>query len=142
MDSTRRRVPKSPQVHTTSLVVIRNTPLCTLIAFRWRLTQVFMLNITERVKTVSGFIGIPNMESCLNMVSRPPVVAVAVVAMSNRTICSGTWWNTSIPEYKINKTGVITVYRIIITIQSEALPSSMCKCSTKRFFIFLCFSNF
>ena len=142
MDRTRRRVPKSPQDQTISVVFIRNTPLCTFIAFRWRLTQVFMLHMTERVKTVSGSIGIPNMESCLNNVSRPPVVAVAVVAMSNRTICSGTWWNTSIPEYKINKTGVITVYRIIITIQSEALPSSMCKCSTKHFFIFLCFSNF
>ena len=91
MDSTRRRVPKSPQVHTISLEVIGKNPLWTLIAFRWRLTQVFMLQMTERVKTVSGSIGIPNMESCLNMVSRPPVVAVAVVAMSNRTICKGTW---------------------------------------------------
>ena len=47
---------------------------------------------------VSGSRGIPYMESCLNMVSSPPVVAVAVVAMSSRTIWRGTWWNTSSPE--------------------------------------------
>ena len=50
------------------------------------------------VSMVSGSRGIPYMESCLNMVSSPPVVAVAVVAMSSRTICRGTWWNTSSPE--------------------------------------------
>ena len=91
MDSMRRRVPKSPQVHTISLEVIGKNPLWTLIALRCRLTQVLILKITERVIIVSGSIGIPNMESCLNNVSRPPVVAVDVVAMSNRTICSGTW---------------------------------------------------
>ena len=50
------------------------------------------------VSMVSGSRGIPYMESCLNMVSSPPVVAVAVVAMSSKTIWRGTCWNTSSPE--------------------------------------------
>ena len=48
-----------------------------------------MLKITERVKAVAGFIGIPNIESCLNMVSRPPVVEVAVVARASKMILKG-----------------------------------------------------
>ena len=98
MDSTRRRVPNSPQVHTISLEVIGKNSLWILIDFKWRFTHVLMLNITEMVSMVSGSRGIPYIESCLNMVSSPPVVAVAVVAISSRTIWSGTWWNTSSPK--------------------------------------------
>ena len=45
-----------------------------------------MLSAIDRARTVVGFIGIPNMDFCLNMVSRPPVVDVAVVAEASKTI--------------------------------------------------------
>ena len=48
-----------------------------------------MLSAIDRARTVVGFMGIPNMEFCLNIVSRPPVVEVAVVASASKTILKG-----------------------------------------------------
>ena len=48
-----------------------------------------MLSAIDKAKTVVGFMGIPNMDFCLNMVSRPPVVDVVVEATSSKTILKG-----------------------------------------------------
>ena len=99
-DKMRRRVPKSPQVQTAIFGFIGKNPLCTTTDFKWSPTHVFMLHAIERPRAVFGSIGIPNIESSLNIVSRPPVVAVVVVAKSRRMIWRGTWWRTSRPDYE------------------------------------------
>ena len=48
-----------------------------------------MLRAMDRARTVVGFMGIPNMDFCLNIVSRPPVVEVLVVATRSKTILKG-----------------------------------------------------
>ena len=48
-----------------------------------------MLSAIDRARTVVGFMGIPNIDFCLNMVSSPPVVEVVVVATNSKTILKG-----------------------------------------------------
>ena len=90
IDSVRRNDPNRLHTQTSIFAFVGIKPLRILSALRFRLTQVFKLHATDIAKIVCGAIGIPNIESCLNKDSSPPVVGVVVVARSSRMICKGT----------------------------------------------------
>ena len=88
-DRTLLTVAQSVQMNIANFgLTLRNPFSVTTILTRRNIAEV-MLTMTDTVNTVVGLALIPRKESFSKKLSRPPVVAVSVVAISRRTICIG-----------------------------------------------------